>query len=121
MIRKKKNDTVHGTYKTKQVTLKVLMKNDMTHAENIKSRIEAFRETDTGAITLPLEGCLLKFDKDAGTCDISMTKKVTVPIGHLSGIEDMILQMCATTDKNPAHMTGVTSGTNLLVENGFEQ
>ncbi len=121
MIHKNKNGTIHGTYKTKQVTLKVLMKNDVTQAENIKSRIETFRETDTGVLTLPLEGCVLKFEKDAGTCEISMIKKLTVPIGHLNGIEDMLTEMCAAADKTAVHMPAVSSATNLLTENGLEQ
>jgi len=50
-----------------------------------------------------------------------MIKKLTVPIGHLNGIEDMLTEMCAAADKTVVHMPAATSATNLLTENGLEQ
>ena len=113
-VHKNKNDTIHGAYKSKDVTLKVLMKNDTVHAEHIKTRVEAFRETDCGTISLPLERCVLKLDKDADMCTISLTKTLTVTKEHMDQIEKMLIEMCDATTIHQASTTTASSSSNLL-------
>jgi hypothetical protein len=94
-----KNDTVHATYKSKDVTLKVLMKNDVTHAGMLKTRVEGFRESECATISLPLERCVLKLDKDMDVCTVSLTKTVTIPKDDMMSIEQMLLQLCDATTR----------------------
>lgn len=113
-VHKNKNNTIHGTYKAKDMTLKVLMKNDVAHAENIKTRLEMFRETDTGVINLSLEGCSVKLDKDADTRTVSLTKTLSVSNEHMARIEEVLLQMCSAATHNPITLTHASSSTTLL-------
>jgi hypothetical protein len=113
-VRENKNNTIHGTYKSKDVTLKVLIKNDVAHAENIQTRLETFRETDVGVVNLSLEGCVLKLDKDVDTCTVSLTKTLSVSKEHMIQLEGLLLQMCSTATENPVKMVTASSSTDLL-------
>jgi hypothetical protein len=116
-IKKNKDKTLHGTYKTKEMTLKLLLDNKKTTAENLKHKIEIFRETDDAVLTHPFK-CKgdynLRIEKDSGTYTISLTHTVNIKKENMDNIEKMLLEMIELVDDNTIPLLESSSHSNLL-------
>lgn len=119
-----KDTSIHGTYKSKEVTLKLLMENKTSLGEQLNQKVDIFHEGEEGTFVCSFNNCIyqtvLRLDKDGGdTCEISLTKKMTISKDHLPHIESMLKQMGdACTIETQTH-PAATSSTDLLNKNGF--
>jgi hypothetical protein len=121
-----KDTSVHGTYKSKDVTLKLLMANKKSLGTLLCDKIDTFHEGDDGVFVFSFDNgdsphTTLRLDKDInGECQVSLTKKINISKEHLLQIESMLYQMAnsCTLDQNVAHATPSTA--NLLDKNGSE-
>jgi 23S rRNA-/tRNA-specific pseudouridylate synthase len=111
--------SVHGTYKSKDVTLKLLMENKTSLGALLNERIDAFQEGDEGAFVFSFDHrqphTVLRLDKDAsGECVVSLTKKMRIPKENMRQIESMLHQMAdaCTVEHYPPSST--PSSTQLI-------
>jgi K+/H+ antiporter YhaU regulatory subunit KhtT len=114
-----KDTSVHGTYKSKDITLKLLMQNKTSLGALLNERIDAFQEGDEGSFVFSFdhrEPCTtLRLDKDAtGECVVSLTKKMSVTKEHMSQIESMIHQMADACTLEHCAPPSPASSTQLL-------
>ena len=117
-VKKNTDKTVHGTYKAKEMTLKLLLDNKKTTAENLKQKIEIFRETDDAVLTHPFK-CkrdhTIRLEKDSGNYIISLTHTVNIKKENMDNIEKMLLEMIELVDDNTVTSLESSSSTNLLL------
>ena len=118
MIRIKENSdrTIHGTYKSKEVTLKLLLENKKSLAESLKHKIEIFQETDDAILNQSFGKYSIRLEKDSGNYSITLTKKLVVKKEHMDSVEKMILDMAELVKDNTT-LVDSSSSTNLLLDN----
>ena len=118
MIRVKENSdkTIHGTYKSKEMTLKLLLENKKSLAESLKHKIEIFQETDDAVLNQSFTNYSIRLEKDSGDYTISLTKKLNIKKENMDSIEKMILDM-AELVKDNITLVDSSSSTNLLLDN----
>lgn len=118
MIRIKENSdkTIHGTYKSKGVTLKLLLENKKSLAESLKHKIEIFQETDDAILNQSFGKYSIRLEKDSGDYSISLTKTLNVKKEHMDSVEKMILDMAELVKDNTTPVD-TSSSTNLLLDN----
>ena len=118
--------SVHGTYKSKEVTLKLLMSNKKSLGTLLSEKIETFQEGDDGVFIFSFDTgksphTTLRLDKDPdGECHITLTKKMSVSKDHLLQIETMLQEMASLCTIEQSVPTGTLSSANLLIKNGSE-
>jgi hypothetical protein len=118
MIRVKENSdkTIHGTYKSKGMTLKLLLENKKSLAESLKHKIEIFQETDDAILNQSFTNYSIRLEKDSGDYTISLTKTLNVKKEDMDSVEKMILDM-AELIKDNTTLVDSSSSTNLLLDN----
>ena len=118
MIRIKENSdkTIHGTYKSKEVTLKLLLENKKSLAESLKHKIEIFQETDDAILNQSFGKYSIRLEKDSGNYSITLTKTLNVKKEHMDSVEKMILDMAELVKDNTT-LVDSSSSTNLLLDN----
>jgi len=118
MIRVKENSdkTIHGTYKSKEMTLKLLLENKKSLAESLKHKIEIFQETDDAVLNQSFTNYSIRLEKDSGDYTISLTKKLNIKKENMDSVEKMILDM-AELIKDNTTLVDSSSSTNLLLDN----
>jgi hypothetical protein len=116
-----KDKSVHGVYKSKDITLKILIENKKTLANIIKKKLEIFRETDDATFTQTFNfkhNYSLKLDKDSGKYSVSLTKNLDIQKENMDDIEKMILEMVDNINDTPETLVNSNisnSSTNLLL------
>ena len=118
MIRVKENSdkTIHGTYKSKEMTLKLLLENKKLLAECLKHKIEIFQETDDAVLNQSFTNYSIRLEKDSGDYSISLTKKLNIKKENMDSVEKMILDMAELVKDNTT-LVDSSSSTNLLLDN----
>jgi hypothetical protein len=118
MIRVKENSdkTIHGTYKSKEMTLKLLLENKKSLAESLKHKIEIFQETDDAVLNQSFTNYSIRLEKDSGDYTISLTKKLNIKKENMDSVEKMILDMAELVKDNTT-LVDSSSSTNLLLDN----
>jgi len=118
MIRVKENSdkTIHGTYKSKEMTLKLLLENKKSLAESLKHKIEIFQETDDAILNQSFTNYSIRLEKDSGDYTISLTKKLNIKKENMDSVEKMILDMAELVKDNTT-LVDSSSSTNLLLDN----
>ena len=118
MIRIKENSdkTIHGTYKSKEITLKLLLENKKSLAESLKHKIEIFQETDDAILNQSFGKYSIRLEKDSGNYSITLTKTLNVKKEHMDSVEKMILDMAELVKDNTTFVDS-SSSTNLLLDN----
>jgi len=118
MIRVKENSdkTIHGTYKSKEMTLKLLLENKKSLAESLKHKIEIFQETDDAVLNQSFTNYSIRLEKDSGDYSISLTKKLNIKKENMDSVEKMILDMAELVKDNTT-LVDSSSSTNLLLDN----
>ena len=118
MIRIKENSdkTIHGTYKSKEMTLKLLLENKKSLAESLKHKIEIFQETDDAILNQSFGKYSIRLEKDSGNYSITLTKTLNVKKEHMDSVEKMILDMAELVKDNTT-LVDSSSLTNLLLDN----
>lgn len=118
MIRVKENSdkTIHGTYKSKEMTLKLLLENKKSLAESLKHKIEIFQETDDAILNQSFNNYSIRLEKDSGDYTISLTKKLNIKKENMDSIEKMLLDMAELVKDNTTPIDS-SSSTNLLLDN----
>lgn len=118
MIRIKENSdkTIHGTYKSKEMTLKLLLENKKSLAESLKHKIEIFQETDDAILNQSFGKYSIRLEKDSGNYSITLTKTLNVKKEHMDSVEKMILDMAELVKDNTT-LVDSSSSTNLLLDN----
>jgi replicative superfamily II helicase len=118
MIRVKENSdkSIHGTYKSKEMTLKLLLENKKSLAESLKHKIEIFQETDDAVLNQSFTNYSIRLEKDSGDYTISLTKKLNIKKENMDSIEKMILDMAELVKDNTT-LVDSSSSTNLLLDN----
>ena len=121
-----KDTSIHGTYKSKDVTLKLLMSNKKSLGTLMGEKLDTFHEGDDGVFVFSFDtgkspNITLRLDKDpSGECQVTLTKKMNISKEHLLEIESMLHQMansCTVENQVPPN---TPSSSHLLVKNGFE-
>jgi hypothetical protein len=118
MIRVKENSdkTIHGTYKSKGMTFKLLLENKKSLAESLKHKIEIFQETDDAILNQSFSKYSIRLEKDSGNYTISLTKTLNVKKEDMDSVEKMILDMAELVKDNTT-LVDSSSSTNLLLDN----
>ena len=118
MIRVKENSdkTIHGTYKSKGMTFKLLLENKKSLAESLKHKIEIFQETDDAILNQSFTNYSIRLEKDSGNYTISLTKTLNVKKEDMDSVEKMILDMAELVKDNTT-LVDSSSSTNLLLDN----
>jgi DNA-binding ferritin-like protein len=118
MIRVKENSdkTIHGTYKSKEMTLKLLLENKKSLAESLKHKVEIFQETDDAVLNQSFTNYSIRLEKDSGNYTISLTKKLNIKKENMDSVEKMILDMAELVKDNTTLLDS-SSSTNLLLDN----
>lgn len=118
MIRVKENSdkTIHGTYKSKEMTFKLLLENKKSLAESLKHKIEIFQETDDAILNQSFSKYSIRLEKDSGNYTISLTKTLNVKKEDMDSVEKMILDMAELVKDNTT-LVDSSSSTNLLLDN----
>lgn len=118
MIRIKENSdkTIHGTYKSKGMTFKLLLENKKSLAESLKHKIEIFQETDDAILNQSFAKYSIRLEKDSGNYSITLTKKLDVKKEDMDSVEKMILDMAELVKDNTMPVDS-SSSTNLLLDN----
>ena len=118
-----KDTSIHGTYKSKEVTLKLLMANNTSLGERLKQMVDVFREGEEGTLVFSFDNhepqTFLRLDKDGDECQVSLTKKMTISKEHLTNIESMLEHMANECTLGGDVQPHATSSTDLLHKNGF--
>jgi len=117
-VQENSNKTIHGTYKSKEMTLKVLLPNKRLVADSLKRKVEIFQETDDAVLTTVFNNkdeCTLKLEKDSGTYAISFTKKIIIKKENMDMIEKMLLDM-SNAVSDTTELLNSSSSTNLLLD-----
>lgn len=120
-VKKNKDKSIHGTYKSKDMTLKLLLENKKTLAETLKHKIEIFRETDDAILTQSfnyIRDYNIRLEKDCNNYTVSLTKTLKIDREHMDNIEKMLLEMIQTIDDNSVAMES-NSSTNLLLNSSI--
>jgi hypothetical protein len=118
--------SIHGTYKSKDVTLKLLMSNKKSLGTLLSGKLDAFHEGDDGVFVFSFDtgkspDITLRLDKDtSGECQVTLTKKMNISKEHLLEIESMLHQMANSCTIEESAPTGTLSSANLLEKNGSE-
>ena len=118
MIRVKENSdkSIHGTYKSKEMTLKLLLENKKSLAESLKHKIEIFQETGDAVLNQSFTNYSIRLEKDSGDYTISLTKKLNIKKENMDSVEKMILDMAELVKDNTT-LVDSSSSTNLLLDN----
>ena len=120
MIRVKhnKNNTIHGTYSSPNVTLKLLLENKPALANSLKHKIETFLEGSEGTLVFSFDGhvpnVLLRLDREADSYRVSLTKKIEVKKENMDGIVSMLTDMALACDSGPDEDPTGSSTNNLM-------
>ena len=117
-IRHNKNNTIHGTYRSPNVTLKLLLENRPALAASLKHKIETFLEGSEGTLVFSFDGLvpnvLLKLERDADSYRVSLTKKMEVKKENMDGLVSMLSDMALACDSRPDEDPVPTSSNDLM-------
>jgi hypothetical protein len=117
-IKHNKNNTIHGTYRSPNVTLKVLLENRPALAASLKHKIETFLEGSEGTLVFSFDdrvpNVLLKLERDADSYRVSLTKKMEVKKENMDGLVSMLSDMALACDSRPDDDPVPTSSNDLM-------
>ena len=117
-VHKNKDKSIHGTYKSKDITLKLLLENRKVLGEQLKKKVELFQAEDDNILQFSFD-CKtphhLKLEKSDDEYKISLTKYLVVKKDSMTEVEKLLLTMAeqCTEDDNVV-LTNATSSSNLL-------
>jgi len=120
-VHKNKDKSIHGTYKSNDITLKLLLENRKVLGEQLKNKVELFQAEDDNTLQFSFDGKRshhLKLEKSNDEYKISLTKHLVVKKDSMIQVEKLLLEMAeqCTEDDNVV-MTNSTSSSNLLDPN----
>jgi hypothetical protein len=119
-IKQNKDTSIHGTYRSGEVHLKLLLENNPELARTLQQKLETFVEGDEGTLVFSFNSRIpqgiLKLERDRDSYQVSFTKKMEITKEHMDEIVSMLSQMSSACDKPTEDQPRVASSTNLLNE-----
>lgn len=120
-VHKNKDKSIHGTYKCKDMKIKLLLENRKVLGEQLKKKVELFQAEDDNTLQFSFD-CKtphhLKLEKSDDQYKISLTKYLIVKKDNMAQVENLLLAMAEQcTEDDAVVLTNVTSSSNLLHTN----
>jgi hypothetical protein len=116
-VKQNKNNTIHGTYRSPELTLKLLIENKPAIGNSLKHKIDAFLEGDNGVLVCPLNAkiphAILKLDREKDSYQVTLIKKMEIQKENMSDIVSLLEKMASACDEVPSE-DPIGSFTNLL-------
>lgn len=120
-VHENKDKSIHGTYKCKDMTLKLHIENKKSIGEELKNKVEIFREGDEGTLVFSSNyksPHTIKLEKENDFCKITLTKYLIIKKEHMTQIEELLLAMSELSNIDDVlNLPNSSSSTNLLDPN----
>ena len=119
-IKHNKDNTIHGTYRSPDITLKLLLENKSVCGNALKHKIDTFLEGDDGTLVFSFDGrvpnVMLKLERETNSYQVSFTRKMEIKKENMDDIVSLLQKMASACDSGICEDTSVSSSINLLAE-----